>query len=82
VNSAAATIFETTHNGGLAFLVVPYHDRRRRSDGAAMQNTRLHTTEVAGSNPAEPIVLFAVLMYRTVHWAFVEYENHGKKEYF
>jgi hypothetical protein len=57
---AAATIFETTHNGGRAFLVVPHHDRKRRSGRAAMQNISLHTAEVAGPNPAEPIVLFTV----------------------
>jgi hypothetical protein len=55
---AAATIFETTHNGRLAFLVVPHRDRKRRSERAAIQNTSLHTAEVAGPNPAEQIVRF------------------------
>jgi hypothetical protein len=57
---AAATIFETTHNGGLALLVVPHYDWKRRSHRAAMQNKSLHTAEVAGSNPAEPIVLLSM----------------------
>ena len=36
--------------------------------------------EVAGSNPAEPIVLFEIGHPRAVHWGFIGYENHGGKE--
>ncbi|MGZ4852673.1 MAG: hypothetical protein ACXV3D_05735 [Halobacteriota archaeon] len=47
---AAATIFETTHNGGLAFLVVPYRDTKRRSTGAPNAIRSLQTVEVADSD--------------------------------
>ncbi|MGZ4852929.1 MAG: hypothetical protein ACXV3D_07055 [Halobacteriota archaeon] len=53
--SAAATIYETTHNGGVAFLVVPHRDTKRSSERAPITQSRLHTAEVAGPNPAGPI---------------------------
>jgi len=52
---AAATIYETTHNGPLAFLVVP----RYRGTGLTsydVEKRSLDIAEVAGPNPAEPIV--------------------------
>jgi hypothetical protein len=36
--------------------------------------------EVAGSNPAEPIVLFAIGYARAVYWGFIEYDDYGEKE--
>jgi hypothetical protein len=60
---AAATIYETTHNGALAFLVVPHRNRKNGRTGdldTDIEKTSLHTAEVAGPNTAEPIVLFTV----------------------
>ncbi|MGZ4868973.1 MAG: hypothetical protein ACXV2F_01215 [Halobacteriota archaeon] len=61
---AAATIFETTHNGALAFLVVPHHKPKRSAPGAPIPESRLHTAEVAGSNPAGPTVFCFCEDYR------------------
>jgi len=36
--------------------------------------------EIAGPNPAEPIVLFTTGHARSVCWGFVGYEEHGQKE--
>jgi hypothetical protein len=52
---AKATIYETTHNGDPAFLVVPHREHKESSAGAPTTQRSLHTAEVAGSNPAEPI---------------------------
>jgi len=60
---AAATIYKTTHNGALAFLVVP---NERNSQlvvpkglnglkSEDIYNTSLYTAKVADSNSAEPI---------------------------
>jgi hypothetical protein len=52
-----ATIYETTHNGALAFLVVPC----RKGSGhtsADIEKSSLDMAEVAGPNPAELVVLF------------------------
>jgi hypothetical protein len=51
----AATIYETTYNGALAFLVVPHRNRKGRTtdSDADIEKTSLYTAEVAGSNPAE-----------------------------
>lgn len=51
---AAATIYETTHNGEDAFLVVPHKDHKRSLERAPTTESRLHTAKVAGLNPAEP----------------------------
>jgi len=64
---AAATIYKTTHNGALAFLVVP---NRKGIDGhksdldTDVEKTSLDMAEIAGPNPAEPIklVLFFVFV--------------------
>jgi len=47
------SIYQTVHDGALAFLVV----LPRFSENASTTrcDPRLHTAEVAGSNPAEPI---------------------------
>ncbi|MGZ4848412.1 MAG: hypothetical protein ACXV3D_04070 [Halobacteriota archaeon] len=57
---AAATIFETTRYGGLAFLVVPHRKPKRSSHGAPITKSRLHTAEVAGSNPAGLTVFLSI----------------------
>ena len=40
----------------------------------------LQTAEVAGSNPAEPTVLWQIRQTAAAYWAFVEYEDYGEKE--
>jgi hypothetical protein len=59
---AAAAIYETTHNGALAFLVVPHHKPKRSSYGAPITKSRLDMAEVGRSNRLEPTVfcLFSV----------------------
>ena len=55
---AAATIYETTHNGALAFLIVPHRNRKRghKSDlDTDTENTSLYTAKVGRSNRLEPI---------------------------
>jgi hypothetical protein len=65
---AAATIYKTTHNGALAFLVVPTGINGPKSDLAAdVYERSLDTAEVAGPNPAELIVLFAIGRTGTVY---------------
>ncbi|MGZ4907292.1 MAG: hypothetical protein ACXV5F_01380 [Halobacteriota archaeon] len=54
----AATIYETTHNGGIAFLVVPHKNRKRSSNGAPNPKSRLDMAEVVCSNHTGPIVLY------------------------
>jgi hypothetical protein len=50
-------IYQTMHDGALAFLVVvPPKISASKTPQKAL-DWRLHTAEVAGSNPAEPIVL-------------------------
>jgi hypothetical protein len=54
----AATIYETTHNGGLAFLVVPNRKdlNGHKSDlDTDIENTSLYTAKVGRSNRLEPI---------------------------
>jgi len=77
---AKATIYKTTHNGALAFLVVPNSLVRDNSqlvvpkglDGhksdldTDVYKRSLDMAEVAGSNPAEPIVLFKIGQARAV----------------
>jgi hypothetical protein len=59
---AAATIYETTHNGALAFLVVPKSDNVPKGLGGHisdsnidMYNPSLCTAKVECSNRLEPI---------------------------
>jgi len=54
---AAATIYETTHNGDVAFLVVPHNGHKRSSERAPITKILLHTAEVAGSDPVGPSFL-------------------------
>src|SRR5271157_3561178 len=55
---AAATIYETTHNGVLASLVVPHRNRRghKTDSDADIEKTSLYTAKVGRSNRLEPIV--------------------------
>jgi hypothetical protein len=57
---AAATIYQTTHNGALAFLVVPHRKRKGHTtdSDADIEKTSLYTAKVGRSNRLEPIVLF------------------------
>jgi hypothetical protein len=55
---AAATIYETTHNGEDAFLVVPHRDNKRSSERAPTTESRLHTAEIKDSNSFEPTFFF------------------------
>ena len=55
----------TIHNGVLAFLVVVAPQSNTSTQG--LQNLHLHTAEVAGSNPAETIVIFAIGYTRGVY---------------
>ncbi len=45
-------IYQTIHNGAIAFLVLISPPEK---PSESRQDRRLHTAEVAGSNPAEPI---------------------------
>jgi hypothetical protein len=36
--------------------------------------------EIAGPNPAEPIILFVIRFARTVYFEFLRYEDYGDKE--
>jgi hypothetical protein len=64
---AAATIYKTTHNGALAFLVVPQGLNGHTSDlDTDVYKRSLDMAEVAGPNPAEPIVLFPIGCTRAV----------------
>ena len=57
----AAKIYKTTHNGALAFLVVPTGLNGPISDlDNDVYKPSLDMAEVAGPNPAEPIVLFTI----------------------
>jgi len=76
----AAQIYKTTHNGALAFLVVPQGLNGHTSDLDTDVYTSLDMAEVAGPNPAEPIVLFTIGHARAVHCGFLRYEDHGEKE--
>ena len=59
-------IFQTVHKGVLAFLVViaqtgtSDNAAEVRENDVALEILRLHTAEVAGSNPAEHIFLFII----------------------
>ena len=55
---AAAIIYETTHDGEDAFLVVPHREPKRSSERAPTTKSRPHTAKVAGSNPTGPIVFW------------------------
>jgi hypothetical protein len=62
----AARIYKTTHNGALAFLVVPKSDilpkdiNGHKSDlDIDMYNPSLYTAKVGRSNRLEPITCFA-----------------------
>jgi hypothetical protein len=59
---AAATIYETTHNGALAFLVVPHRNRKgHKSDlHADIEKTSLYTAKVPDSNSGEPIAFLNI----------------------
>jgi hypothetical protein len=64
----AAQIYKTTHNGALAFLVVPKGLDGHKSDlDTDVYKPSLDMAEVAGPNPAEPIVLFTVGHARAVY---------------
>jgi hypothetical protein len=54
---AAATIYETTHNGALALVVVPHRNGKgHASDSDAdIEKTSLYTAKVGRSNRLEPI---------------------------
>jgi hypothetical protein len=54
---AAATIYKTTHNSVLAFLVVPHRNRKgHKSDlDTDIEKTSLYTAKVGRSNRLEPI---------------------------
>jgi len=55
---SAATIYETTHNGALAFLAIPHRNRRcgLQSDlDADNEGTSLYLAKVGHSNRLEPI---------------------------
>ncbi len=52
---AAATIYETTHNGGLAFLVVPHSRHKKSSERAPSEEQSLYTAGIKRSNRFEPI---------------------------
>ena len=57
---AVVTIYETTHNGALAFLVVPNRNRKRgyKSDlDGDIEKASLYTAKVGRSNRLEPICL-------------------------
>jgi hypothetical protein len=50
-------IYQTIHNGTMAFLVVISQNEKASE---SRRDRRLHTAEVAGSNPAEPIFCWRV----------------------
>ena len=60
-------IFQTIQNGAMAFLVVVSPAEKALKSRA---DRRLHTAEVAGSNPAEPIGFVLFFVFETV-FAFV-----------
>ncbi|MGZ4908568.1 MAG: hypothetical protein ACXV5F_07955 [Halobacteriota archaeon] len=60
VVGAGATIYETTHNGENAILVVPHRDHKRSSARDPISKRSLQTAEVAGSNPAGQLSLLFV----------------------
>ena len=51
-------IYQTVHEGALAFLVLISPPEKASE---SRQDRRLHTAEVAGSNPAEPIIFVFIL---------------------
>jgi len=51
-------IYQTVYNGALAFLVVISQSEKASEN---RRDRRLHTAEVAGSNPAEPIGFLGAL---------------------
>jgi hypothetical protein len=56
---AVATIYKTTHNGALAFLVVPKGlDGRNNELDNDIYETSLYTAKVGRSNRLEPICFF------------------------
>ena len=67
-------IYQTVHNGSLAFLVVispnsaVSENRPNKCENpvSSADAPRLDMAEVAGSNPAEPIVLFKIGQARAV----------------
>jgi len=60
---ATATIYKTTHNGALAFLVVPKGLNGHKNEvDTDVYETSLDMAEVAGSNPAEPISCWLFLV--------------------
>jgi hypothetical protein len=56
---AAATIYETTHNGALAFLVVPHCKEHKNDSDADTEKTSLYTAKIKRSNRFEPIASFS-----------------------
>jgi hypothetical protein len=59
----AVKIYKATHNGALAFLVVPNRKGLNGHKGdldTDVEKTSLDMAEIAGPNPAEPIVLFTI----------------------
>ncbi len=54
---AVATVFETTHNGALAFLVVPHSRESESSARAPIPKLSLYTAGTESSNLSEPTVL-------------------------
>jgi hypothetical protein len=57
-------VYQTIHNGAMAFLVVILGSEKPLY---AHKDRRIDMAEVAGSNPAEPIVLFAIGRTRAVN---------------
>jgi|GEM_PF-1041700 hypothetical protein len=67
-------IYQTVHDGALAFLVVVSSDRKAvrqsagKSENAKISFDRLlDMAEIAGPNPAEPIVLFVIRTAAEAH---------------
>jgi hypothetical protein len=71
---AAATIYETTLNGALAFLVVPPRNRKgHTSDSDAdIEKTSLYTAKVGRSNRLEPICFCNSFSDRTQQCSLLE----------
>ena len=64
----AATIYKTTHNGALAFLVVSKGLNGHKSDlDTDVYKPSLEMAEVVGSNQVDPIVLFTIGCTRAVY---------------
>ena len=61
---AVATVFETTHNGALAFLVVPHSRESESSARARLPKLSLYTAGIKRSNRFEPILLRFYEEYR------------------